>query len=88
MTYKLTFLIQNKLFMIVIDGNNIFYNDKISGVQQLYPTPSARALKAFGPPTKEEKEEYDMCKTEEELKSFVLKDTRKMGARLVKEDKG
>lgn len=70
--------------MIRIDGKEIFYNDKLSGVHMLYPTPSKKALKMGGEPTPEELEEYNMCKTEEELESFVIRDCKRKGAKLIK----
>lgn len=71
--------------MIRISGKNIFYNDKKQGLQMLYPTPSKIALK-MGKPTKEEQEEYDMCKTEEELEAFVVRDCKRKNAKLFKRE--
>lgn len=72
--------------MIRIDGREIFYNDKLSGLQKLLPTPSKFALKMGGKPTKEELEEYNMCKTEEELSSFVIRDCKRKNAKLIKRE--
>lgn len=86
MAIRLVFIARMKLFMIVIQGRKISYNDAIQKVQQIYPTPSQKALELFGPPTKEEMDEYNACKTEEELMSFVLRDAKKSGAKLIKKE--
>ncbi len=74
------------IFMIRISGRDIFWNDKLSGVHMLYPTPSEKALKMGGEPSKEDLEEYNMCKTEEELASFVIRDCKRKGAKLIKKE--
>lgn len=86
MGIRLVFLAKNKLFMIAIEGRKIIYNDSIQKLQELYPNPSKKALRLFGPPTKEELAEYNMCKTEKELMSFVIKDCKKAGAKLIKKE--
>lgn len=84
---NLVFIVGGRqLFMIRISGRDIFWNDKLSGLQMLYPTPSAKALKMGGKPTAQELEEYNMCKTEEELASFVIRDCKKKGAKLIKRE--
>ena len=88
MSRKLTFLAGNGLFMLIVDGKNIYYNDKLVGVQMLYPTPSKKAIQVGGAPTKKEKEEYESYETEEDLVAFCIKDAKKAGAgaRLIKTD--
>jgi hypothetical protein len=86
MTINLVFIAGTRaIFMIRISGKEIFYNDKKQGLQMLYPKPSKIALK-MGEPTKEEQEEYNMCKTEEELEAFVVRDCKIKGARLIKRE--
>lgn len=87
MTLNLIFIVGGKeIFMIRISGREIYYNDKKSGLQMLYPTPSEKALKIGGQPTKEEIQEYNMCTTEEELASFVIRDCKLKGAKLIKRE--
>lgn len=82
---RLVFLAgQNKVFMILIKNREIYYNDQMSGVQMLYPTPSKRAIELGGEPSKEDMEEYNMCKTESELMAFVIRDANKTGSKLIK----
>jgi len=73
-----------KVFMILISGREIFWNDCRSGIHKLYPTPSKEAIHLFGRPTKEEVEEYKMCKNEKELSAFCIRDAKKVGAKLIK----
>jgi len=75
-----------EIFMIRIDGRDIFWNDKKSGLQMLYPTPSKFALKLGGKPSNEDLKEYNLCKTEEELASFVIRDCKKNNAKLIKRE--
>lgn len=84
---KLIFQIRNQLFMIIVNGKEIYYNDARTKVQMLYPNPSPIAIQMGGKPTKEEIEEYEMCKTEDEICSFVIRDCTSKGARLVRKDK-
>jgi len=87
MTINLLFIAGQKgLFMIRVDGKNIYWNDKISGLQMLYPEPSEYALKIGGNPTKEELEEYQMCNTEEEICSFIIRDCKRKGIKLIKKE--
>lgn len=86
MAINLIFLARNGVFMLRIKGREIYYNDKISGVQMLYPNPSKKALSMGGPPTKAELEEYNMCKTEDELIAFCIRDAKKSGAKLIKKE--
>lgn len=87
MAIRLVFLVGNgKIFVIQIRNREIYYADKISGVQMLYPTPSKAVLRTSGEPTEEDIKEYNMCKTEEELMAFVIRDVKKMGGRLIKKD--
>jgi len=87
MAINLTFIIGIKnLFMIRIDGKEIYWNDEKSGVHMLYPIPSKKAIEIGGTPTKKEVEEYNMCKTEEEITSFVIRDCKSKGAKLIKKD--
>lgn len=72
--------------MLRVDGRNIYYNDKVSGLNMLYPTPSKKALQMGGRPSKDEQKEYDMCKTEAELVAFCIRDAKKSGARLIKHE--
>lgn len=72
------------LFMIRIDGKKIFINEAKAGVHELYPNPDAYALRIGGKPTKEEIEEYNMCKTEKELLAFCIRDCQAKGAKLIK----
>lgn len=84
---NLIFLVGGRdLFMIRISGREIYWNDKKSGLQMLYPNPSKIAIKSGGKPTKKDLEEYSMCKTEEELASFVIRDCKSKGARLIKKE--
>jgi len=73
-----------KIFMVRISGREIYYNDSIQGVLMLYPNPSEKVLKMFGPPTKEDLQEYEMCKDEKELMAFIIRDCKKSGAKLIK----
>lgn len=77
-------MIRMNMFMIVIRGREIYYNDKINKLQMIYPTPSEKAIELSGKPTEEEVKEYELCKTEKELASFVIKDCLKSGAKLIK----
>lgn len=86
MAINLIFLIRNALFMVRIDGKDIYWNDKINGLQMLFPKPSDKALKVGGPLTKDQLNEYNMCKTEDELASFVIKDAKSYGAKLIKRE--
>jgi hypothetical protein len=87
MAIRLVFLAGGRsLFMIVVRNRDIFYNDVTNGVQQLYPNQSAKALSLFGPPTPEEIEEYNMCKTEDELAAFCIRDAKKSHAKLIKKE--
>jgi len=87
MAINLVFLVGTKnLFMIRIDGTKVFWNDKLSGLQMLLPTPSAKAIRMGGAPSKEDMMEYKMCTTEEELVSFVIRDCKSKGARLIKRE--
>ena len=87
MTHRLIFQIKNKAFMIIISNKEIYYNDERSKVQMLYPIPSPKAIQMGGKPTEEEIKEYEMCKTEDELVSFVIRDCLKKGARLIKHER-
>ncbi len=87
MAIRLVFLAGGRsLFMIVIRNKEIYYNDQLSGVQMLYPTPSKRAIELGGEPSKEDMKEYNMCKTEEELMAFVIRDCKKSGSKLIKKE--
>lgn len=72
---NLIFSIRNQLFMIAIRDRKIFYTDK-----------NIKTPQEFIPQTLEERKEYDMCKTEDELASFVIKDCLKTGATLIKRE--
>ena len=72
--------------MITIRDKNIYYNDNIHKVQELYPNPSHLSIKINGKPTREELMEYNMCKNEDELASFCIRDANKVGARLIKKE--
>jgi hypothetical protein len=88
MVMNLVFWIGGKgIFMIRIDGKEVYWNDTKSGLQMLYPNPSEKALEIGGEPSEEELEEYNMCSTEEELASFVIRDCRKKGIKLIKKEK-
>jgi hypothetical protein len=52
----------------------------------LFPKPSDLCLKINGPPTEKELAEYNMCKNEEELTSFIIRDVRLKGGRLIKRE--
>jgi hypothetical protein len=86
MAINLIFIARNGIFMLRVDGRKIYYNDKINGLNMLYPTPSKKALQMGGAPTKDEIKEYEMCKTEAELASFCIRDAKKSGARLIKHE--
>lgn len=87
MAVNLIFLVGIKdLFMIRIEGKSIYWNDKKSGLQMLYPNPSKTALRIGGKPTKEEVKEYNMCKTEAEIEAFVVRDCKLKGAKLIKRE--
>lgn len=86
MAINLVFTISGKVFMIRINGRDIYWNDKKSGLQMLYPTPSKKAIRIGNSPTKEDMAEYEMCKTEKELSSFVVRDCKKSGAKLIKRE--
>ena len=83
---RLIFQATNQVFMIIIDKNKILWNDSKVGIQELYPNPSPTAIKMGGVPTEEELKEYKMCKTDEELAAFCMRDCRKKGCRLIRED--
>jgi hypothetical protein len=87
MGQRLIFIIKNKLFMIIVKEREIYYNDENVKVQMLYPNPSPKAIQMGGKPTKEEIEEYNMCKNEEEAVSFIIRDCLSKGARLIKQEK-
>ena len=84
---KLIFQIRNKVFMIIIKGKEIYYNDEKQKVQMLFPKPSAYVIRTSGPPNQQEMEEYNMCTTEEEIISFVVRDCTKKGAVLIKHER-
>jgi hypothetical protein len=86
MVKNLIFATGRELFMIRIDGSEIFWNDKKSGIHRLYPTPDRFALRMGGSPTPQELEEYNMCKTEDELASFCIRDCESKGLKLVRVD--
>lgn len=83
---NLIFTIRNQIFMIVVKGKEIYYNDKRIGVQMLYPNPSPVTIRMSGRPSPEELREYNMCQTEDELISFVVRDCTKKGAILIRRD--
>ena len=85
---KLIFMVgMGKVFMIVIKGKEVYYNDPIQKLQMLFPNPSEASLKINGPPTEQEIKEYSMCKTEDELAAFCIRDVRLKGGRLIKKEK-
>ena len=53
----------------------------------LYPTPSPKALKVGGKPSIEDLKEYAMCKTEDELVAFIIRDCKINGAKLIKKER-
>ena len=87
MAIKLIFTIQNEVFMIFIKGKEVYYNDPIQKLQMLFPNPSEISLKINGPPTEKEMAEYNVCKTEDELAAFCIRDVRLKGGRLIKKEK-
>lgn len=87
MAIRLVFVARMRgLFMIVIRGKEVFYNDKKSGVHMLYPELSTEARRLFGKHNEQELKEYGMCKTEQELMAFVIRDCSRLGAKLVKKE--
>ena len=75
------------LFMIRVDGKTVIYNDSKAGIQQLYPELSPKAAELFGKHNEKELREYNMCKTEDELVSMVIRDCRLNNCKLIKKEK-
>jgi hypothetical protein len=86
MAINLIFLIANKVFMIRVINRDVFWNDQLSGLQMLYPTPSKKALEVGGMPSEQDMKEYNMCKTEDELAAFIIRDCKLKGIRLIKRE--
>lgn len=81
---NLIFTAGTKLLMIRISNHDIFWNDAKNGLHRLYPTPDEYAVRMGGQPTREELAEYNMCKTEQELAAFCIRDCQRKGIKLVK----
>jgi hypothetical protein len=86
MAINLIFQVQAKVFMIRIDGKSIYWNDEKSGLHRLYPTPDIVAVRMGGKPTEQELKEYNLCKTEDELASFIIRDCLQKGFKLIKRE--
>lgn len=87
MAINLIFRVGMKVFMVRIVGRKIFYNDPQQGLHEMYPNPDETSLRMAGKPTPQEMREYEMCKTEDELAAFVIRDCKKAGASLYKEER-
>ena len=97
---RLAFIVNRETFRIEVDGKDIWYTDRRWGrAIKLIPRDEdfikkilfsrgkiPNIIKDLFTLTKKEKEEYDNAKDSRELADICIRDCRKMGAKLLKEE--
>ena len=88
---RLVFAVQRETFFIIIKEREIWFKDRRMP-RMIRCVPKDEDADMFKMVnfelSRDEKREYDNAKTEEDLAKVVIKDVRKVGGRLLKQENG